>query len=54
MHVRGISDECAKWWKETAIDLGYYYRGRPSVKELFEAIYKGEIRLVKVLDKDKQ
>ena len=54
MHVRGLSKECVQWWKATAVHFGYGYRGRASVRDLMEAIYKGEIKLEKVVDIKKE
>ena len=51
MNVRGLSDECERWWAATAIHFGYIYRGRASVKDLMQAIYEGKIKLTKEVDK---
>jgi hypothetical protein len=54
MNVRGLSDDCERWWAATAIHFGYIYRGRASVKDLMQAIYEGKIKLEKVVDKTNQ
>jgi hypothetical protein len=52
MNVKGLSKECVQWWKATALHYGYKYRGRASLKDLMIAIYNGEIKLEKVVDKE--
>ena len=54
MNVKGLSKECEQWWKATALHYGYRYRGRASLKNLLTAIYSGEIKLEKVVDKGNQ
>jgi len=46
MDVRGLSKPCVAWWKAEAKDWGFEYQGRARLRQFFDSIFKGEIRLV--------